>query len=109
MFFSSDPNFAANYGEMHSYQLVYDASQAFDSLDPDMVAPLLPMNDPYDDEEIATMDDYMERSSDTWEMLEDRWGIGNGGTTGYPIAIVYEGGTRNYLVTNPEGCVTFIQ
>jgi hypothetical protein len=98
MFFTSDPDFAKSYG---SYVTAYhlNISNFADTLDPDLIEEFLPFYDSYDDKEVETLDDYMERSSDTWEMIEaDGKADSMVGRVGAAGLIVYEGGVRNFLV-----------
>lgn len=96
MFFSSDRRFASDYGaHITTYEL--NTLHFADTLDPELIEQFLPLHDHYDDRDIETMSDYMDRSSDTWEMIEevaDRM-IGMTGAAGL---IIYEGGCKNYMV-----------
>jgi len=98
MFFSTDADFASNYGSVHRYEI--ELGRIFDSLDAAMVEPLLPLHDSYDDEDIETIEAYMERSSDTWEMIETA--VSSIRSKGFDTMIVYEGGVKNYLVFRKE-------
>jgi hypothetical protein len=94
MFFSEAEQFAEDYGEVRSYEV--DLGRVFDSLDHQNIEPLLPLHDTYDDAEISSLDDYDQRSSDTWEMLEAV--VSSVWSTGADSLLVTEGGYVNYLV-----------
>jgi len=94
MFFTTDKDFASEYGKVRQYRI--KLGQCFDSLDPDAVESILPVEDTYSDTMIDNLSDYMDRSSDTWEMIEGE--IGQLKAMGYDSAIIYEGGIKNYLV-----------
>jgi hypothetical protein len=70
-----------------------------DTLDEEFVEGFLPFYDHYDDKDIETLSDFMDRSSDTWEMVEDK-ADEIIGVTGADGLIIYEGGIKNYLVYN---------
>jgi len=91
IFMSSCAEFAADYGPVRTFEL--DVSCAFDSLNPDHVRGVLPLSDPYDGSMVETLEQYFERSSDTWEMIEKA-------VSSYPVVIIYEGGVRNFLVND---------
>lgn len=97
MFFSSDEHFASSYGPVEKYQI--NVMNFVDSLDPDLIQDYLPLYDHYDNREITSIEEYMELSQDTWEMIEERADeiIANTGADGI---IIYEGGVKNYLVYN---------
>jgi hypothetical protein len=92
IFMSTSPDFASDYGSLRAFELSLDG--LFDSLDPEHVAGILPLFDPYDGVCIDTIEAYASRSSDTWEMIEDV-------VKGYPVVRISEGGTVNYLVNDP--------
>jgi hypothetical protein len=98
MFFSSCPRFASDYGP-HVKEYLLNVSSFLDSLDPELIEPLLPLYDPYTDTDVKTWSDYEDRSSDTWEIIEDHaeemvlYSDADG-------IIIYEGGIKNYLVFN---------
>lgn len=98
MFFSSDPNFCDSYGpRLRTFKL--NATRFIDTLDPEFVESFLPFYDNYDDKDIYDVETYMDRSSDTWEMVEDKADeiIAETGADGL---IIYEGGIVNYYVFN---------
>lgn len=98
MFFSSDPEFAKDYGK---YITAYDLNTVkfVDSLDRNLIEPLLPLYDPYTDTDVNNFEEYIQRSSDTWEIIESHADqiVADTGADGL---IVYEGGVVNYLVFN---------
>jgi hypothetical protein len=96
MFFSTDPDFCTSYGK-HITKWEIDLTRFLDSLDPDLIEPLLPLYDPYTDSEINDWSDYEDRSSDTWEIIEDR-AKGLCDAHGAAGMIIYEGGIRNFIV-----------
>jgi len=91
IFMSSSPSFASDYGSLRAFELSLDG--VFDALNPEHVVHILPLFDPYDGTYIDTLDAYFERSSDTWEMIEDV-------VKGYPVIKMSEGGVTNYLVND---------
>lgn len=96
MFFSSDPEFCESYGKhITAYRL--NTMNLIDSLDEELIEPHLPLYDPYTDSMVETISDYMDRSSDTWEIVEDIADklVSYAGAAGI---IIYEGGIRNFLV-----------
>lgn len=96
-FFSTCRREALSYGP-HITEHVLDTSRFIDTLDPNFVEEFLPFYDHYDDREITTVQDYMERSSDTWEMVEDKADEIMHVVGGAAGLIVYEGGCRNFMV-----------
>ena len=91
MFLSSCPDFAADYGPVHLYRV--RLGQVFDSLDEETIRPLLPLEDPYDDTMLETVEAYMKSCEDTWERIEAVEGSCPGDTL-----LVTEGGVVNYLL-----------
>lgn len=96
MYFSSDPEFASDYGEVHKYSI--SLGKIFDSLDPELIKPMLPLYDPYTETEITTMYQYNQRSSDTWEIIEQH--LDDIRSMGYDSIRIFEGGIENYYVFN---------
>lgn len=97
-FFSTDRDFASGYGP-YVTEWVIDLSRTGSSLDGDFITDYLPLYDPYDDAEINSLDDYFERSSDTWEILETDGVIDKMmQDAGLAALSVYEGGIENYYV-----------
>ena len=94
MFFSEEEQHAETYGGVREYEVVL--GQVFNSLARHDVEKLLPLHDPYDDRDIETMEDYDNRSSDTWEMIEEV--LSTIWSTGADSILVTEGGYINYLV-----------
>lgn len=94
MYFSSDPDFAEDYGEVYKYNIYL--GKMFDSLDPNLIEPMLPMYDPYHEADIETMEEYMDSSSDTWEILEQHLRYIKG--MGYDSLRIFEGGIENYYI-----------
>jgi hypothetical protein len=72
----------------------------FDSLDENEIEPLLPIYDPYTETDIETMSDYMDRSSDTWEIIEQYLSSIEG--MGYDSVRIFEGGVENYYVFDKQ-------
>jgi len=68
----------------------------FDSLDPKLIEPMLPMYDPYHETDIETIEDYLDSSSDTWEILEQHLRYVKG--MGYDSLRIFEGGVENYYI-----------
>jgi hypothetical protein len=99
MFFSTDPDFCTSYGP-HITKWSLDTLKIVDSLDDDLVEEILArymLYDGHSDRDIETVDDYMELSSDTWEMIEPHAQsicklVGAAGMT------IYEGGVQNYVI-----------
>lgn len=98
MYFSSDPDFAKDYGKVYQYKL--SLGRMFDSLDKTVIEPLLPLYDPYDETYIETIDDYMARSSDTWEIIEQYLTSIKG--AGYNSVRIFEGGVENYFIFDKD-------
>ena len=96
MYFSSDPSFASDYGNPYQYKI--SLGKLFDSLDPNLIEPMLPLYDPYNETEIETIEAYMDSSSDTWEIIEQHLRYIKG--MGYDSIRIYEGGVENYFVFN---------
>jgi hypothetical protein len=96
MFFTECEDFASDYGP-HISKWELNVMSFADSLDRDLIEELLPLYDPHTDHDINDWSDYVDRSSDTWEMIEDRADdiVKMAGAAGL---IVYEGGIRNYIV-----------
>ena len=94
MYFSSDPNFAKDYGEVYQYKI--SLGKMFDSLDEHLIEPMLPMYDPYHEVDIETIDEYMDSSSDTWEIIEQY--LRSIKSMGYTSIRVFEGGVENYYI-----------
>lgn len=96
MFFSSDRGFASDYG-LHITTYELNVLNFADTLDPELIEQFLPLHDHYDDRDIDTMSDYMDRSSDTWEMIEE---VADDIVHMIDAAglIIYEGGCKNYMV-----------
>jgi len=94
MYFSSDPGFAEDYGEVYQYSI--HLGKMFDSLDPKLIEPMLPMYDPYHETDIETIEDYLDSSSDTWEILEQHLRYVKG--MGYDSLRIFEGGVENYYI-----------
>ncbi|NTF17835.1 hypothetical protein G6L37_05430 [Agrobacterium rubi] len=93
IFVSTDREFASDYGDVTAYDLSLDGASVFDSLDEEQVGALLPITDPYDGVDITTFAEYLDRSSDTWEMIESY-------VSGYGIVVIYEGDVKNYKVND---------
>lgn len=96
-FVSTSRDFASDYGTVRAYELRIKGP-IFDSLDPEHARRVLPLHDPYDGAEVGTVEDYMERSSDTWEMLEEDVRT----LDRYVAARVTEGGVVNWLINEPS-------
>ena len=94
MYFSSDPHFAKDYGEVFQYRI--SLGKMFDSLDEHLIEPMLPMYDPYHEVDIESMDEYMDSSSDTWEIIEQH--LRDIKSMGYDSIRVFEGGVENYYI-----------
>lgn len=103
MFFSSCPDFARDYGEVREYEI--QLHNVFDTLDPDQVGTILPLHDSYDGTDIKTIEAYLARSSDTWEMVENK---DFEGSLPGDVVVISEGGVTNYLVKRAD-LVTLIQ
>lgn len=100
MFFSTSRDFASDYGK-HITEYDLNVSNMIDSLDEDLISDHLPLYDPHADVELSTIEEYMDRSSDTWEILEvDGLALSLVHSHGADGIIVYEGGVRNYFVVN---------
>jgi len=91
-FFSTDPDFAADYGEVRSYSL--QMTDVLDTTDRTTMEPYLPFIDPYDGSEVSTWEQYLERIGDTWEMIEAALPL----LPQASIVLITEGGVTNYLV-----------
>jgi hypothetical protein len=98
MYFSSNVNFSQDYGTVYQYKL--NLGMMFDSLDENEIEPLLPIYDPYTETDIETMSDYMDRSSDTWEIIEQYLSSIEG--MGYDSVRIFEGGVENYYVFDKQ-------
>lgn len=96
MYFSSDPDFSKDYGDVYQYKI--NLGKMFDSLDERLIEPMLPMYDPYHEVDIETIDDYMDSSSDTWEIIEQH--LRDIKSMGYDSIRVFEGGVENYYIFN---------
>lgn len=94
MYFSSDPHFSEDYGAVYQYKL--HLGKMFDSLDENVIEPMLPMYDPYHEVDIETMDEYMDSSTDTWEIIEQY--LRDIKSMGYDSIRVFEGGVENYYI-----------
>lgn len=94
MYFSSDPHFAKDYGEVYQYKI--SLGKMFDSLDEHLIEPMLPMYDPYHEVDVETIDEYMDSSSDTWEIIEQH--LRDIKSMGYDSIRVFEGGVENYYI-----------
>ena len=98
MYFSTQPSFAESYGVVNEYNVTL--GKIFDSLDERVIEPLLPLYDPYDEVEINSINAYMERTSDTWEIIEQHLSYIRG--MGYDSVRIFEGGTENYYVFDKD-------
>ena len=98
MYFSTSEEFAESYGQVYRYSV--NLGRMFDSLNEKLVSPMLPLYDPYDDEEIYSMEEYMERSNDTWEIIEQHLSYIRG--LGYDSIRIFEGGVENYYIFRKE-------
>lgn len=94
MYFSTDPGFAEDYGKVYQYKI--DLGKMFDSLDETLIEPMLPMYDPYHEVDVETIDEYMDSSSDTWEIIEQH--LRDIKSMGYDSIRVFEGGIENYYI-----------
>jgi hypothetical protein len=105
IFVSEDKDFVKDYGKFIStYRL--DTTNLINTLDTDFIEEFLPFYDHYDDTEITTVEEYLRRSSDTWEMVEDK-ADDIVQTIGCAGLIIYEGAVRNYLIYDTK-CLTSI-
>jgi hypothetical protein len=94
MYFSTDLRFATEYGKVFQYKI--NLGKMFDSLEEESVSDFLPMYDPYTESDVETISDYMDRSSDTWELIEQH--LSDIEAMGYDSVRVFEGGIENFLV-----------
>lgn len=100
VFFSTDRNFASDYGDVESYHLTIN--NPFHTCEKEHVERLLDLMgllvDSYDNAEYQSYAD-LEASSlmytDTWELFEPH--INRIKSLGYDGMILYEGGIENYL------------
>ena len=98
MYFSTNPDFASEYGKVYEYKITLGTM--FDSLEEEDVLNFLPMYDPYIDSDVETISDYMDRSRDTWELIEQH--LRDIESMGYDSVRVFEGGVENFLVFDRE-------
>jgi hypothetical protein len=92
MFFSTSRHEAESYGAVKVYDL--PMGRMFDSLDRETIEELLPLYDPWDDGEIETFEQYLEKDADTWSTIEGI--LSSMGS--YDVLKITEGGVVNYLV-----------
>ena len=102
-FFSTESDFASDYGEVQSYLLT--ANNIFDSSNLEHLKLLFksgPIRDPYDGREFGTAEEYYNSNlvgADTWESIEPLLGWIEG--LGFDAAKIYEGGVENYYIFYP--------
>jgi hypothetical protein len=100
MFFSTSKRFCESYGP-HITEWKLNQTDLIDSLDSDMIEDLLPLYDPYTDTDLNDISDYMDRSSDTWEIIENH-AEGLCSLYGAAGMVVYEGGVKNFVIYHPR-------
>lgn len=103
-FFSTEADFASDYGEVKSYLLT--ANNIFDSSNLEHLKLLFAsgsITDPYDERIFNTAEEYCNsdlRGANTWESMEPLLDYING--LGFDAALIYEGGVENYYVFYPN-------
>jgi len=98
-FYSSDKNFAADYGDPMAYKLLIN--NPFDSTNVRHIEMLMErvgnLIDPYDGTEYETAEEFIEKlQNDTWESIEEYVSEIQG--MGFDSIIITEGGIVNYIV-----------